>query len=195
MKAIFIILLPLTTIVSFGQNKKGSVDSVGISFLFPHVKVLDSTQLKLLVIYKNNTNKSVEIYKNLAEGDKGDRFFNITIEMEKLGLKKYAPHPIRFYTNALTFRMEDSLRHYDLPKQKLLPYASDTLTLDLLKVANSFLSGKYRFRAYLRVKTIRDERAYNDVNGETEPPMDEIEYTVSKWFYFTVPNDIQRQLK
>jgi hypothetical protein len=191
MKSILIILLNVTTAVCFGQNKKG-VDSVDITFLFPYVKVLDSSQLTLQVVYKNNTNKSVEIYKDLAEGDKGDRFFNITIEMEKVVQKKYTPHAMRYYTNAFLFSMEDSLRHYDLPKEKLPPYALDTLKLDLLKVANSFMPGNYRFRTYLRVKTIRDDRVYNDVNGETAPPEDEIEYIVSKWFYFTVPNYISR---
>jgi len=51
--------------------------------------------------------------------------------------------------------------------------------------------GKYRFSAFLRVKTIRDEREYKDPNFETLPPMDEIKYMGSKWFYFTVPNDIR----
>ena len=174
------------------NSSNTDVDTVGIKFLFPFVKVLDSSQLTLQVIYKNNTNKSVNMYKDLEEGDKGDRFFNIAIEMEKLVQKKYTPHSMRNYTNPFLFSMEDSLRHYDLPKKELLPYTSDTLKLDLLKVANSFMPGKYRFRANLRVKTIKDERVYNDVNGETEPPEDKIEYTVSRWYYFTIPKYISR---
>jgi len=191
MKAIIILLLHVITVVSFGQNKK-VFDSVGKTFLFPYANVLDSSQLMLQVVYKNNTNKSVDIYRGLKEGDKGDRFFNINIEMEKLVHNKYTPHTMRYYTSHLLFSMEDSIRHFDLPQKKLPPYKSDTLRLDLLKVANSFMPGKYRFRAYLRVKTIRNEQVYDDVRAETAPPMDEIEYTVSKWFYFTIPYYISR---
>jgi len=191
MKAIFITLLQVTTLVSLAQNKK-AVDSVSITFLFPYTKVVDSSQLTLQVVYKNNTDRSVDVYKDLEEGDRGDWFFNSTIEAQKLIQKKYRPRVLRTYISPFLFSIEDSLRHYDVPKKKLLPYASDTLKLDLLKVASSFMPGKYRFRAYLRVKTIRDDRVYNDKNGETEPPEDTIVYTVSQWFYFIVPKYISR---
>lgn len=185
--------LLIATFFVFGQNGK-AVDSLHVKFFFPYSMVYDSSHLTLNVIYRNNTNRYISIYESLDEGYKGDRFFNISIEMEKLNKNKYSYHPLRFYISAHAGRMEDSFRHYDLPKKQLQPYASDTLTLDILKVANGFSPGKYRFKAHLRVKTIRDDREYNDPNFESEPPMDKIEYTSSQWIYFTVKKEIQRQL-
>ena len=119
------------------------------------------------------------------------RFFNISIEAEKWKGKKYIPNHLRFYQNPLLYRMEDSLRHFDLPKKKLPPFASDTLQLKILDIAKGFLPGKYRFKAFLRVQTIRDEREYNDKNFETAPPMDKIVYVNSSWFYFVIKQEIR----
>lgn len=55
-----------------------------------------------------------------------------------------------------------------------------------MDIAGVFPSGKYRFNAHLRVKTIRDNSIYNDSNFETIPPLDKPVYITSKWFYFTI---------
>jgi hypothetical protein len=191
---LFVLLLIMIVFAGFGQKGK-LIDSLTIKFLFPFSQVYDSSQLTLKVVYTNNTNKNISVYKELKEGYKGDRFFNIAIEMEKLEQKAYKFYPLRSYISAHASSLVDSLRHFDLPKKELAPYASDTLALDILKVANGFLPGKYRFRAHLRVKTIRDDREYNDPKFETLPPQDEVIYISSQWFYLTIKNDIQRQLK
>jgi hypothetical protein len=155
-------------------------------FLFPQSVVVDSNDLTLRVVYKNNTNSFVEVYTVLREGDKGDRFYNIYIEFEKQKGNKFTSFPVRFYQNPLLYRMDDSLRHYDLPKKSLAPYSSDTLGLNLLNIAGSFFQGKYRFKAQLRVKTIKDDSFYDKKNVDILPPQDKIEYIDSKWIYFTV---------
>ena len=88
MKLLGTLSLLIATISGFGQKNGGS-DSVIISFLFPNAVVADSSNSKLKVVYKNNTKKDIYIYQYLDEGYKGDRFFNINIEMEKLNQKKY----------------------------------------------------------------------------------------------------------
>ena len=189
MTRIFSALLLLTiTFTGFGQNSK-PIDSLSIKFLFPFSQVYDSSQLTLKVRYKNNTTRDVSIYKELIEGGRGNLFTNILIEMEKEGKGKYKHHWLGCSAGR-GFEWEDSLRHYDPPKKKLAPYSSDTLELNILTVAGSFLPGKYRFRAYVRVKTIRDDREYNDPNFETEPPQDKIEYVSSQWFYLTIKKEI-----
>lgn len=194
-KLVLLVILCGMTYAIFAQDMPkmiplSSLDSLNIKFLFPFFRVYDSSQLILKVVYKNNTNKEVSVYYVLEEGYKGDRFFNIAIEMEKLDKKNYKRHPLRHYQSAHASSLVDSLRHFDLPKKKLAPYASDTLALNILTVANSFLPGKYRFRAHLRVKTLRDNQEYNDPTFETPPPEDTIEYVSSQWFYLTIQNEI-----
>jgi hypothetical protein len=191
MTRIFPALLLLTiTFTGFGQNSK-PIDSLSIKFLFPFSQVYDSSQLTVKVVYKNNSDRYLSIYKELEEGNWQDRFFNMNIEMEKLDKGKYTYHFMRCYISVHEYSMVDSLRHFDLPKKQLAPYASDTLGLNILTVSRSFWPGKYRFKAHLRVKTIRDDREYNDPNFETAPPYDTIEYVSSEWIYFTVKNFMQ----
>ncbi len=181
-----IITFLLTTIIinCCAQDKKN--DSVSLQFLFPQSMVVDSNDLILSIVYRNNTDLFVEVYKTLKEGDKGDRFYNIYIEIEKLAGKKFTSFPVRYYQNPLLYRMEDSLRHYDLPKKNLAPYSTDTLDLNILNIAGSFYPGKYRFKAHLRVKTIKDDSFYDSENTGKFPPLDKIEYVDSEWLYFTV---------
>lgn len=116
MRKLFILqFLLIATFFVFGQNGKVG-DSLSIKFFFPYSMVYNSSHLTLNVVYRNITNRAVSIYESLDEGYEGDRFFNISIEMEKLNKNKYSYHPLRFYISAHAGRMEDSLRHYDLPK-------------------------------------------------------------------------------
>lgn len=189
MKALKILyLLVIMASAGFGQSQKVSL---AISFLFRSSLISDSNHLILGVVYRNNTERYIDVYQYLEEGYKNDHFYNINIEFEKQKAKKYVPNPVRFYKNVLLYRMEDSLSHFDLPKNKLPPFSSDTLALNLLSVSKGFVPGKYRFRAYLRVQTIQDKRAYDDKNFETSPPMDKILYLTSKWFYFTIKKEIR----
>jgi hypothetical protein len=170
-----------------------STDSLNIKFLFPFSQINDSSQLVLKVVYKNNTNKYVSVYKRLAESSTGNHYSNISIEMEKLDKKKYEYH---FLTCRMggPFSLVDSVRHYDPPKKQLAPYASDTLALNILQVAGGFWPGKYRFKALLRVKTLRNNQEYTDSTFATAPPEDTIEYVSSDWLYFTVQNYIQKRM-
>lgn len=101
---------------SFSQ-KKNNQDSVSISFLFTEQAISDSAQLTLNVIYKNKTNRSIGVYRFLTEGNFGDRFYNIFIEMQKLDSGKYYRYSMRSYKNAFEMSMEDYLRHYDIEKK------------------------------------------------------------------------------
>ena len=175
---------------SFSQ-KKPNKDSVSISFLFNEQAIADSAQLTLKVIYKNKTNRPVDIYRLLSEGNPGDRFYNIFIEMQKLDSTEYNRHSMRTYQNSMEMSMEDSLRHYDVAKKKLAPFRSDTLSINFMDIAGVFPPGKYRFKAHLRVKTIRDNSIYNDPDFETIPPLDKPVYIASKWFYFTITKHLQ----
>jgi hypothetical protein len=187
MRVVIILFFELASLIGLAQGKP---DSLQIRFLFQSKTVSDSADLTVSVVYKNLTNHSVDVYSYLEEGDRGDRFFNFNVEMEKFDQKQFIYYPMRFYSNPLLYRMEDSLRHYDLPKKKLLSFASDTLSINLLTIGRMLPPGRYRFRAHLRVKTLPDTRAYNDPNFETPPPSDEIIYVASKWFIFTVNREI-----
>jgi hypothetical protein len=188
-----LLLIMICNATALCQKRKVN-DSLSVTFRFSELEVTDSSQLTFCIEYQNNIGKPVDIYQYLEEGDMGDRFFNISIEMEKLKEKKYYPHALRFYQNPLLYNLEDSLRHYDLPKMKLSPYSSRVLDFNLLNSAKGFLPGKYRFKVYLRVETIRDGTEYNDKNFETSPPMDKLKYINSKWFYFTVKKEIAPNL-
>lgn len=178
----------------FSQQREIN-DSLSVTFHFIQREINDSSQLTLSVEYRNKVSSPVEVYQYLDEGDKGDRFYNINIEMEKLKGTKYFPHAMRFYQNAFLYRMEDSLRHYDLPKMKLPAYTSHTIRYNLLKSAKGFLPGNYRFKIHLRVETIRDDAEYNDKNFETPPPMDKLKYVSSKWFCFAVKREIAPNIR
>jgi hypothetical protein len=193
MKAI-ITAISLSLIISIAclSQEKRTPDSLKVTFLFTQSNVLDSNGLILQVAYRNNTKNAIGIYQYLQEGDIGDRFYNIYIEMQKRKDGKFSRHAMRYYQNALQYSMEDSIRHYDLPKKELLPYSSDTIKLNLLNVTKDFLAGAYRFKAHLRVKTIKDESVYNDKNFETAPPVDKIEYISSQWLYFNVKKVISK---
>ncbi len=102
---------------------------------------------------------------------------------------------MQYYQNPLLTIMEDSLRHYDLPKKRLSPFSSDTLRINLLDVAQGFYPGRYKFRAHLRINTIRDNKVYNDEKNETAPPEDKIEYYNSRWSYFVVKKYISKHGK
>lgn len=192
---LFVFFLLLTGHTTGFSQKRRINDSLSVTFHFKEREILDSNQLSLSIEYRNKSSLPIDIYQYLDEGDKGDRFYNLSIEMQKLKGKKYSPHAMRFYQNAFLYRMEDSLRHYDLPKMKLPAYTSHTLRFNLLKSAKGFLPGSYRFKIHLRVATIRDETEYNDKNFETPPPMDKLEYVSSGWFYFTVKKEIAINFK
>jgi hypothetical protein len=185
---VFIVLL--YTLIYTSCVSQNAHDSLQIVFYFPFKNVADSADLTLQVIYKNSSNRSFDVYEDLDEGNRGDRFFNINIEMEKRQGKKFVYYPTRFYTNPMLSHVNDSLRHYDLPKKKLLPLSSDTLMLNLLDIVKSLEPGEYRFKAYLRVKTIENRTPYNDPEFITPPPFDEIIYFPSKWFVFNVVKPI-----
>lgn len=193
MTKVFVVLSILNASLSGFSQEDKTIDSLSIKFSFASSIAFDSSHFALKVVYKNNTDRYICIYKDLEEGGRGNRFCNMVIEMEKLNKNKYSYHPTGCHMGP-SFSMVDSLRHYDLPKKQLSSYASDTLSLDLLKITNVFWPGKYRFRAHLRVKTIRDDREYNDPNFETAPPEDTIVYISSEWIYFTVKNYIQKRL-
>lgn len=187
MKSLIIFLLTIIWLSGISQSKN---DSLKISLFFPKVEVAGSKDFYLNVVYQNKTKSSVEIYEYLSEGNMGDRFDNIFIEMQRLQGGEFKDYTMRYYQNPLLSRMDDSLRHYDLPKKKLPALSSDTLSLNILNIAGSFTADKYRFKAHLRVKTIKNDTPYNDPNLETSPPEDQIEYVESKWIYFTVKKDI-----
>ena len=186
-QALTAIYFGLFSLTCLGQKAQ---DSLRISFVFPKQEIKTQGDLTLKVVYKNLTNRSIEVYKFLKEGYQGDRFFNISIDMQRLHKKKFVYHATRYYSSSYSYNM-DSLRHFDLPKKTLPPFTSDTLSINLLDVVNMLDTGQYRFRAHLRVKTIPNNTPYNDPNFETAPPVDEIVYSVSKWFGFTVKNQIQ----
>lgn len=193
MTRIFPALLLLTiTFTGFGQTSK-PIDSLSIKFVFPFTQIYDSSQLTLKVGYKNNINRDVSIYKQLIEGGTGNVFTNFRIDLEKLEEGKYR-HQFTGCNMGRGFLWEDSLRHYDPPKKKLAPYSSDTLELNILTIVGGFQPGKYRFRAHVRTKTIRDDRVYTDSTFSTLPPEDEIVYTSSQWIYFTIKKEIYRRM-
>lgn len=184
MKTIILVILTLSVIELKSQIKN---DSMNIIFLFSDNSHLDTGRFDFKVVYQNKQKKDIEIYQSLEEGDRGDRFYNIFIEVQKKENGVFHRYPIRYYRNAMQNQISDStIRHFDLPKKKLKSLSSDTLTINLLKIAKVFDTGEYRFRGYLRVKTIQNTVPYNDSTLETPPPEDKIEYRTSKWFYFAI---------
>lgn len=179
----------LLSIACSGQ-KSFKNDSVRINFLFGNPMVQDSNDLTIKVIYTNLSQKNVEVYQELFEGDKGDRFFNVNAEVEKKHNSGHLRHPLRFYQNPLLYDMEERYRHYDLPKKQLSPQSSDTLKLNLLAIAKTFFPGEYRLKVHLRIQTIQDLTDYTDINFEKAPPMDTLIYTSSNWIYFKVRREL-----
>jgi hypothetical protein len=95
MNFIFTIILLLTTsIFCIGP---GASDSLLVRFIFPGQKIRDSANLTLLVVYKNVSEKDVQIYQYLDEGNPGDRFHNVYVKMQLLVNQKYIDYTMRYY--------------------------------------------------------------------------------------------------
>ena len=188
MKPILLVLLiGLHDRCSFAQGHTVG-DSMKVSFFLPRSKVIDSNDLKLHIVTKNLTSRTIRVYRELEEADKEDRFGNIFIDMQKMKDGQYKRHPMRTYRNA--FEYDEAHRHYDIDRKELAAFKSDTLILNVLQVSKGFFKGSYRFKAYLRIQTIPDNKPYDYSKAEEVPPMDTLKYINSSWIYFTIDKDI-----
>lgn len=167
---------------------KNSGDSLAISFLMKDTIIVDTSQLKLKIIYRNTTNREIDVYRELRVSDHGVNNGNISYEVKCLDDKEWGwrshcgpaiPYLTYFYT--------DSLRHFDLPKKKLAAFSSDTLLHDIFEFYNYYKPGKYQLKVYLRVKTIPDLSIFDDTTGEKgQMPFDTLVYLESDWISFRV---------
>lgn len=174
---VVLLLLNLNT-----SSQEINNDSSTVTFSFKKFERNDSISLPLKIFFRNKTNRSILIYSQLREGRLGDHLTNIYIECEVLRNREYHPKSLRYYQS---IGYKDSLRHFDMPKKKLLPYASDSIELNLLDISG-LDKGEYRFRAHLRSKTEQNNEVYNADNYDLAPPQDRLYYITSDWFYFTL---------
>lgn len=160
-------------------------DSVEVTFCKLGKKISDSSQLKVVVVYKNLLNRPIYVYDKLSSGDLNDRFHNINIELQKEEKGNYVSVIGMYYKPNPDLYFADSLRHYDLPKDRQPSFGIDTLTFDLYRLGAGFEAGKYRLKIYLRSQTILDNTVYHyDPTGSSMPPLDTIKYISSNWIYF-----------
>jgi len=177
MKITGALLLSLViTLSSFGQGKK---DSLAIGFLFIKTPVRDTMGMVLRVVYKNLTDRDVMIYRELKEGVAYDPYYNVVIRLERKVNGRFQNYVTSFgdpIASDTTDRI-GSLRHVDMPKKKLAPFATDTLALDLMANHSLIDTGEYRLSARLKIRTIRnnDPRKYDDII-----------FRSSGWIYFRV---------
>ena len=184
--AIFIYFFMISSNIAFTQ-KPCRIDSLKIEYYFPAKRMIDSSGLDFGFIYKNITRRDIEIYSYLSEGDLDDINSNYFFKLQKLENGTFNDVRVRYYQNILPDYSIDSIRHFDVQKKYLSPGKSDTLQFNLLDVARGFEGGKYRFKVYLRVGTIRNNEKFDDPLFEKgPPPSDRIIYCISKWFEFTV---------
>lgn len=173
---------------------KNCGDSLAISFMMKDTIIADTSQLKLKIIFRNTTNRNIDVYRILQENDQGVNAGNISYKLtclddEEWGWRSHCapaiPYPQYFMT--------DSLRHFDLPKKELAPNASDTLLHDLFDFFHYYRPGKYQLKVFLRVKTNPDLSIFDDTTGEKgQMPYDTLIYLESDWIYFRVRKLLSR---
>jgi hypothetical protein len=178
----------------FGQHGLHS-DSSDIRFL-PLDREPDSAGLDLKIVTKNISKRPIRVYQRLQDGELGDVFCNVAVEMEKKdSAGEYKAFQPVLYHPDLNWRVRPENRHRDIEKKALAPNAIDTLSISLLKFTGSIFPGEYRFKAYFKVKTIPDNRPYDpELDSAKEPPMDKPEYVRSEYMYFKVVNYIRLAL-
>jgi len=179
-------------LISKGQIVKVG-DSLEIAICQLDKVIHDSDQLNLKIVYRNISKKPIWVYKNLEEGYFNDKFYNINIIVEKEAHGQYVGIATADYYPDSRLVYADSLRHYDLPKSKLLPAKKDILIYNLYRLREGFDAGNYRLRVNLRYQTIRDNTPYQyDSTGASVPPEDEIKYIASDWMYFKVTRRVYK---
>lgn len=184
-----LLLLPLC---GMAQTKK-SGDTLTVSFLMKDTVIADTSQMKLQVVYRNNTSREIDMYRELRESDHGYNWGNIVFEIKNTGNREWGYRSACAPAISQEFFLTDSLRHFDLPKKKLAPFSSDTLQSDLMEYFPHYPPGNYQVKAFLRVKTIPDQTVYDDPNGEKgQMPYDTIVYLESDWIDFQVRKTVSR---
>jgi len=179
-------------LISKGQIVKVG-DSLEIAICQLDKVIHDSDQLNLKIVYRNISKRPVRVYKELKEGYFNDKFYNINIIVEKEAHGQYLGIATPYYDPDSRLVFADSLRHYDLPKSKLLPAKNDTLIYNLYHLREGFDAGNYRIRINLRYQTIRDDTPHQyDSTGASVPPEDEIKYITSDWIYFRVTRRVYK---
>jgi hypothetical protein len=174
----------------FGQERVVG-DSLLISFVSMNKNIADSNNLFLKIAYKNVSKKPIFVYCKLLDGYIGDRFCNVSLDLERLEEGKYVYRSTGTYHNDPNLEFADSLRHYDLPKVIAAPYEKDTLTMNLKQLGLGFERGSYRAKISLRVQTVINTATYSrDSTGLTAPPEDALKYITSDWIYFNVTKRI-----
>jgi hypothetical protein len=191
MRYINSILLILFSQLSVHAQGPVAKSPTQVSFLFLNNQPKDSSDMNLLIIYKNNSKKTDSVYWSFKDGYMGDEDFNLHITMEKLKDKKYSNYPLYFYQKFNSGDQMPNNECLDLPKKAILPMSTDTVVYNLLKSGRLFEEGKYRFKAFVRTRC----RFEHGRGSEDKPSFPNIDYVNSGWLYFVVKKAIFVEVK
>jgi len=169
-------------------------DSIKIRFVPISNEISYPSDLIVKIFLSNIAKSPIKVYSSISEGYIQDRFCNAYVEMQKRKNGKYSEYIMHSYSTHSSYKLDDSLAHYDLPKKSLDVYGVDTLNLDLLSLAGHFQEGYYKFRIRLRVQTIPNYTRVSDTTGSTYPAEDELKYVTSKWIYFHISKPVAKPI-
>jgi hypothetical protein len=167
------IALYVTCSIAYGQEAVYPQGQV-IKFSFFEGTIADTSRLVVSVRYTNGGKVPIFIPAQLKDGPLYDLFGNMHTEMEVWENNKYVP----YRDKTVDYFYGDSTPPRPKNHRELKPGTSATRRFNLISRAGFIYKGKYRMRVHVLKIPIND------------PPRIEMQYITSRWFYFTVTQDM-----